>query len=247
MSTIFSDHTKKCCLLSISAEWKTYYNCLLSSALSPRLSLAPSGKCLDISSVTRMKFVPVTSKYKRMYTKHNPCKWNAADFNRFCFNIILVKKRKFWSFCYGITENPLAMDDFNHKTIFVLDHTQYFGMNVQSKSSLLVQFSCIVLSREKSLIQLLSHAHRYIGRQQFSIGVRKYKGEWIDCASFKGNTLIEALSFPSFWWLICNPFVKLQSLWTTSIETAAEYCRIVWDLFPTGKYVSAHSRSFRLI
>lgn len=30
----------------------------------------------------------------------------------------------------------------------------------------------------------------------------------------------------------------LQSLWTTSVETAAEYCRIVWDLFPLGKYVS---------
>jgi hypothetical protein len=28
-----------------------------------------------------------------------------------------------------------------------------------------------------------------------------------------------------------------KSLWTTSIETSMEYCRIVWDLFPTGKLV----------
>lgn len=32
--------------------------------------------------------------------------------------------------------------------------------------------------------------------------------------------------------------LSLQSLWTTSVETAAEYCRIVWDLFPTGKMVT---------
>lgn len=59
--------TKKCCLLSISAEWKTYYNCLLSLALSPRLRLAPPAKLFDISSVIWMNFIPVTyaiSKYK---------------------------------------------------------------------------------------------------------------------------------------------------------------------------------------
>ncbi|XP_014212606.1 integrator complex subunit 13 [Copidosoma floridanum] len=28
-----------------------------------------------------------------------------------------------------------------------------------------------------------------------------------------------------------------KSLWTTSIETSMEYCRIVWDLFPSGKLI----------
>lgn len=30
-----------------------------------------------------------------------------------------------------------------------------------------------------------------------------------------------------------------KSMWTCSVEAAIEYCRIVWDLFPTGKLVSS--------
>lgn len=29
-----------------------------------------------------------------------------------------------------------------------------------------------------------------------------------------------------------------KSLWTSSVESCIEYCRIVWDLFPEGKLVS---------
>lgn len=32
-----------------------------------------------------------------------------------------------------------------------------------------------------------------------------------------------------------------KSLWTTSVESSVEYCRIVWDLFPVGKLVSLTS------
>lgn len=28
-----------------------------------------------------------------------------------------------------------------------------------------------------------------------------------------------------------------KSLWTSSVEGAIEYCRIVWDLFPTGQLI----------
>lgn len=34
-----------------------------------------------------------------------------------------------------------------------------------------------------------------------------------------------------------------KSLWTTSVESSVEYCRIVWDLFPVGKLVSLTSHS----
>lgn len=37
--------------------------------------------------------------------------------------------------------------------------------------------------------------------------------------------------------VIDPPLPISKSLWTTSVETAAEYCRIVWDLFPSGKLV----------
>lgn len=33
-----------------------------------------------------------------------------------------------------------------------------------------------------------------------------------------------------------NPISK--SLWTSTVESSVEYCRIVWDLFPSGKLVS---------
>jgi hypothetical protein len=67
------------------------------------------------------------------------------------------------------------MNDINHKTIFVLDHTPYFG-----------------ISSEDS----------------------------IDLDTKSGS--------------------KIQkSLWTFSCESSVEYCRIVWDLFPTDKLVSS--------
>lgn len=28
-----------------------------------------------------------------------------------------------------------------------------------------------------------------------------------------------------------------KSLWTSCVESSLEYCRIVWDLFPTGKLI----------
>lgn len=34
---------------------------------------------------------------------------------------------------------------------------------------------------------------------------------------------------------ICPRLTK--SLWTSSVESSVEYCRIVWDLFPLGKLV----------
>ncbi|XP_012269667.1 integrator complex subunit 13 [Athalia rosae] len=69
----------------------------------------------------------------------------------------------------------------NHKTVFVLDHTPYFGISTESP----LEFDCLK-SRGQNLIPLAP---------------------------------------------IC------KSLWTTSVESSMEYCRIVWDLFPTGKLV----------
>lgn len=42
--------------------------------------------------------------------------------------------------------------------------------------------------------------------------------------------------------VIDPPLPICKSLWTTSVETAAEYCRIVWDLFPAGKLACIHHR-----
>ncbi|XP_022921046.1 integrator complex subunit 13 [Onthophagus taurus] len=68
----------------------------------------------------------------------------------------------------------------NHKTVFVLDHTPYFGISCEST---------------------------------------------IEFDFQKGR----------------NTFIPIQpihkSLWTCSVESAIEYCRIVWDLFPSGKLV----------
>ncbi|XP_014611908.1 PREDICTED: protein asunder homolog isoform X1 [Polistes canadensis] len=69
----------------------------------------------------------------------------------------------------------------NHKTIFVLDHTPYFG--ISSECPLEFDF---LKSRGQNLIPLAP---------------------------------------------VC------KSLWTTSVEASLEYCRIVWDLFPTGKLI----------
>lgn len=69
----------------------------------------------------------------------------------------------------------------NHKTIFVLDHTPYFGISAESP----LEFD-FLKSRGQNLIPLAP---------------------------------------------VC------KSLWTTSVEASLEYCRIVWDLFPTGKLV----------
>lgn len=64
--------------------------------------------------------------------------------------------------------------DENNKTVFVLDHTPYFGIS---------------------------------GEEPFFIDLR-------------GSRI---------------PVKK--SLWSNSVESAIEYCRIVWDLFPSGKLV----------
>lgn len=72
------------------------------------------------------------------------------------------------------------MEEHNHKTVFVLDHTQYFGISGE----------CLLD---------------------------------LDFGKSKGATLpLPAIS---------------KSLWTCSVESSLEYCRIVWDLFPTGKLV----------
>ncbi|KAL1488979.1 hypothetical protein ABEB36_014759 [Hypothenemus hampei] len=75
----------------------------------------------------------------------------------------------------------IEMFPANHKTVFVLDHTPYFGISCESP---------------------------------------------IEFEFLKGRT-------PSF--IPMAPISK--TLWTLSVESAIEYCRIVWDLFPTGKLV----------
>lgn len=64
--------------------------------------------------------------------------------------------------------------DENMKTVFVLDHTPYFGIS---------------------------------GEDPFSLDIKGSK------ISLK------------------------KSLWTWSVESSIEYCRIIWDLFPTGKLI----------
>lgn len=68
----------------------------------------------------------------------------------------------------------------NHKTIFVVDHTPYFGLS--------------------------SNAHV---KMDFT---KRPSGSIIPSPIFK-------------------------SMWTCSIESVLEYCRIVWDLFPEGKLI----------
>jgi Cell cycle and development regulator len=64
--------------------------------------------------------------------------------------------------------------DENNKTVFVLDHTPYFGIS---------------------------------GEEPFYLDIRGSK------VSVK------------------------KSLWTASVEASIEYCRIAWDLFPSGKLI----------
>ncbi|XP_055523841.1 protein asunder [Wyeomyia smithii] len=69
------------------------------------------------------------------------------------------------------------MNEFNHKTVFVLDHTPYFGISCEAP---------------------------------------------IDCEFIKSKIPIPPIS---------------KSLWTCAVEASVEYCRIAWDLFPTGKLI----------
>ncbi|XP_075146406.1 integrator complex subunit 13 asun [Haematobia irritans] len=79
------------------------------------------------------------------------------------------------------------MYDLNQKTIFVLDHTQYFG--ISSEDYIPLDF---------------------------------LKGKASDPSSMPGSQ--QNLQFS-------------KSLWTSSVESSIEYCRIVWDLFPRGKLI----------
>uniref|UniRef100_A0A0A1XJQ0 Protein asunder n=1 Tax=Zeugodacus cucurbitae TaxID=28588 RepID=A0A0A1XJQ0_ZEUCU len=81
--------------------------------------------------------------------------------------------------------------DLNQKTIFVLDHTQYFGIS----------------SEDYIPLELLK------GKPGITEGTN-------DVSSSVG----EDVRFS-------------KSLWTCSVESSIEYCRIVWDLFPRGKLV----------
>ncbi|XP_055586465.1 protein asunder [Uranotaenia lowii] len=69
------------------------------------------------------------------------------------------------------------MNEFNHKTVFVLDHTPYFGISCESP---------------------------------------------IDCDFIKSKIPIPPIS---------------KSLWTCAVEASVEYCRIAWDLFPSGRLI----------
>lgn len=76
--------------------------------------------------------------------------------------------------------------DPSAKTVFVMDHTQYFGISSECPIDL-------------------------------------------DFGKLRSNQLpLPTIS---------------KSLWTSAVESSVEYCRIVWDLFPTGKLVSASDRS----
>lgn len=75
------------------------------------------------------------------------------------------------------------MNEVNHKSIFVLDHTPYFGISGDLP---------------------------------------------IDLEFVKSRSLAPvAVPIPTI----------IKSLWTCSVESSIEYCRIVWDLFPSGKLV----------
>ncbi|XP_029404976.1 protein asunder [Bactrocera dorsalis] len=81
--------------------------------------------------------------------------------------------------------------DLNQKTIFVLDHTQYFGIS----------------SEDYIPVELLK------GKPTVPEGLNE-----------ANNSFGEDVRFS-------------KSLWTCSVESSIEYCRIVWDLFPRGKLV----------
>uniref|UniRef100_T1P9Y3 Protein asunder n=1 Tax=Musca domestica TaxID=7370 RepID=T1P9Y3_MUSDO len=82
------------------------------------------------------------------------------------------------------------MYDINQKTIFVLDHTQYFSISSE---------------------------------------------DYVPLDFLKGKS-----NNPSDPPLPASSQQNLQfskSLWTSSVESSIEYCRIVWDLFPRGKLI----------
>ncbi|KAL9897125.1 protein asunder-like isoform 1-T2 [Glossina fuscipes fuscipes] len=80
------------------------------------------------------------------------------------------------------------MYDLNQKTIFVLDHTQYFSISSE---------------------------------------------DYIALDYLKGKTGPSNDAIPS----TSSGLQFSKSLWTCSVESSIEYCRIVWDLFPRGKLV----------
>ncbi|CAD6991453.1 protein asunder [Ceratitis capitata] len=82
--------------------------------------------------------------------------------------------------------------DLNQKTIFVLDHTQYFSISSEDYIPL------ELLKGKPGVSEPTKDASAAVGTHdvQFS-----------------------------------------KSLWTCSVESSIEYCRIVWDLFPRGKLV----------
>lgn len=75
------------------------------------------------------------------------------------------------------------MLELSHKTVFVLDHTPYFGIS-----------------------------------GDFPIDLEFVKSR---------SAASSAIPIPTI----------SKSLWTCSVESSIEYCRIVWDLFPSGKMV----------
>lgn len=84
------------------------------------------------------------------------------------------------------------MYDLNQKTIFVLDHTQYFSISSEDY---------IPLDFLKGKPGAMEHP-----------------------ISATASVISTGLQFS-------------KSLWTCSVESSIEYCRIVWDLFPRGKLI----------
>lgn len=82
------------------------------------------------------------------------------------------------------------MYDLNQKTIFVLDHTQYFSISSE---------------------------------------------DFIPLDFLKGKSSTVEPNLPATSGGTGLQFSK--SLWTCSVESSIEYCRIVWDLFPRGKLI----------
>lgn len=125
------------------------------------------------------------------------------------------------------------MDDFNHKTIFVLDHTQYFGKKYTKNVSINRLLSDCVLQQ----------AFREITHFSWNLWIAKGLSQWCQFQRYIVNFCMH-----QFYSIVCyfENAIHFQSLWTTSVETAAEYCRIIWDLFPTGKYVNFSIQQFRI-
>lgn len=84
------------------------------------------------------------------------------------------------------------MYDLNQKTIFVLDHTQYFS--ISSEDYIPLDF------------------------------LKGKSGVATDLTLTPASSVTQSLQFS-------------KSLWTSSVESSIEYCRIAWDLFPRGKLI----------